>query len=416
MKKLLLSVLSAAVILFGVIIPGTVCAASSYEVIFYTDASKTAVHDTQHVEFAGHPAAPSNPASFEKNGYRYEFDHWSWDIGGGAVAQFSFTDEFCEIWGDTAVFASYTEYLAEGYELIVIYSGGTVFVGDTETPVQEILKGYTGITSAYTQIKPDYVSGSGSEDPSHTHSYDYNSPSWSWKIEDGNMTATVSYSCTCGSKATEKINPSYIDRKGVRTYTAADGHGNEAMTSKTLTYTVTLDGAAQAAGYGWGDICTLSADTCRAWYQNSADEENKLADGTATYTFAVTSNVDVVTSDTTYTKQQAAVMMKVTSSDSGKAEISAKWSLPDGADVKSVIIYRGYTTTGKTVDAETVIEKGTAFDTKLLVKNGSYTLYVSGLTPSYYQHCAIQITYKTGAETHVLTSTAQKILPNGAGQ
>ena len=503
--------------------------AAANTVTFYTDSSMTVVHDTQNVKDGGHPTVPAEPSGYTADGYQYKFNGWYWMMDGSAV-EFSFTDYDCEIWlYDADIFAGYSQYLAEGYYLIVVYSGGTEFLEDTTTPVPTLLKNYPGITAAYTQSKQDYQSGTGSDkaatatvngaekdyetlaeavskadagtvvkaladitlsdtlnvnktltldfegcslsgavtvggtgaltlsggdytgmtltvqsggsvnvtggtfgiDPSayvdqtsydvtesggvysvspHTHSYDYSSPAWDWKVVGSSYKAVAAYSCACGSKTDETVKPSYTDNRGTRTYSAKDSHGNTSGSTVVLSYTVTLDGTPQETPYSWGDICTLTADTYKAWYVNGA----KLSEGTETYSFAVTENTVVTTQNTSYTTPQAAVSAKIVSTASGTAAFNAKWSLPQGAKVTDVTIYRGYTTTDRTVDADTMIAHGAAFHADLLVRNGDYTLRLSGLTPTYYQHAVIVISYEIDGEAHMLTSAVQRVLPNGS--
>ena len=546
----ILSVFMIALLLL-LCIPMKTQAATYYTVTFYTNASMTIVHEVQQVERKGHPTQPStNPATYQVGGYRYEFGAWYWKVEDYAV-EFSFTDDNCKIWGDTDIFAGYIQFLAVGYEMIVVYSGGTDFVTDTNTPVTEILKRYPGIIQVYTQVIQDYETGTGSDkpvtaivngtetpfgnladavaaadanstvnvladisvdsaltiskaltieigghkvtgsaitntaavtingsvagsrlsnalvakstlrlnggdytgmkltvqggtvvitggtfsfDPSayvdrkqydvklsngvytvtpHVHNYDTAHPTWEWIVQNGKTVAQATYPCSCGASTSQTVKPSYRDNRGERTYTATDSYGNSVSMTKTLTYTVTFDGTPQGIAYSWGDICTLTANGYRAWYVGSATSTNKVADGTKTYTFAVTGNTSIVTGSTSYSQPQAAVRATIKSTENATATFNAKWSLPVGASIKSVKVYRGYTTDNKTVDAETLISKGTVFNVDLLVTNGDYTLNIYGLTPTYYQHVVIVITYTYGGTTKTLTSAVQRILPNG---
>lgn len=414
-KNIIFSVITALLLIFAMSAQSAIHALTYYTVSFYTNSSETELFTTQQVKQGGHPAEmTAKPPSYENGGFRYDFNGWYWMIDGRAYS-FSFTDDDCEIWFDAHLFAGYTQFLADGYEMIVVYSGGTDFIYDTATPVSDILKNYPGISNVLVQEKKDYETGSGVVDPTHTHSYDYANPTWRWKVENGEITAETAYACSCGDKKTETVTPAYTDRKGVRTYTAKDNHGNTASTTKELTYTVKCDGTDQSASYHWGDICTLTSDTNKAWYVNSASPENKVADGTNSYTFAVTSDTVIVTKPTDVSSQQAVVRVRLTSDEEGKAVFNAKWSLPANADVKSVKIYRGYTSTAKTVSADSIIKINAGHDADLLVQNGDYTLYLSDLTPNYYQHAVIVITYSADGVTHTLTSTPQKVLPDGSG-
>lgn len=551
-RERILSVLLGLLLLF-VCVVNTTYASTDFVVTFYTNMSKTNVHETQHVQLGGHPTVPqTNPADYEDGGFRYAFGGWYWIID-NALFEFSFTSDDCEIWSDTELFAGYTQYLAEGYEMIVKYEGGTVFITDTTTPVTEILKQYPGIISVYTQAKQEYQSGTGSDkpvsaivdgdeqafatlaealdaadadatvraladftvnsavtvakdliidlggfkvsgaeitvsasvrldgtkdgskltnpiivgndgaliiqngdytgmtltvqggtvsitggsfsfDPSayvnaalydvnvsngiytvsgHTHEYDTEQPVWAWKVEGGDTFAEVTYSCACGDAVTQRIKPSYRDSRGTRTYTAIDSYGNKATTTKKLVYTVSCDGVIQGTSYNWGDICTLTAETNRAWYVDQVSSTNKIADGTMTCAFAVTGNTAVLTGETAYTEPQAAVRATMISTESEFAAFNAKWSIPAEATVQSVQIFRGYTKTDRTISAETLIDKGTVYDIDLLVHNGDYTLNLLDLTPTYYQHAVIVLTYLLEGEQKTLVSTVQKTLPNG---
>lgn len=155
-KKRLLSLLLALVLTASMFSSLSALAAPRFSVTFYTDSSKKTVHETQQVAQGAHPKKPaSNPAPYEANGYRYEYSGWYWTVDGSAMA-FSFTNEDCEIWSNAAIYAGYTQYLASGYELIVVHAGGTEFITDTKTSISTLLKGYNGITSAYTRKMPNY--------------------------------------------------------------------------------------------------------------------------------------------------------------------------------------------------------------------------------------------------------------------
>ena len=529
-------------------------AATYYTVTFYTDANMTTVHATQSVAKRGHPTVPTSPEPYEAGGYRYEFDQWYWKLN-GTTAAFSFTSDDCMIWSDQSIFAGYTQYLAEGYELIVIVGGNADFITDTQTPVQELLKPYgLNITQMYTQPKQDYEHGTGSDkaasavvggqtksfatlgeavaavdaggtvtllgdvaltssvtlnramtldlggcaltgstvyvaaavtvdgtaenarlssalnvtadgvltlgagnyegmvltvelgggavitggtftfDPSdyvtdktlevkaaggkysvvpHEHSFDHENPAWTWGVKDGDQVANAAYPCACGEKETVTVTPTYEDLRGIRTYTARDAYGNETTRQETLVYTVTVDGVVQSTTYRWGDICVVTADGPKAWYVGTVAEGNKVADGTGTHTFAVTENTVLRTQASQYTEAQAAVRATLTSPAAGKAAFNAKWSLPKGAQVNAVTIYRGYTTVDKTINAPTMVAYGAAYSANLPVRNGDFTLNLTNLTAGNYQHAVIVIDYTVDGQAKTLTSAVQKVLPSG---
>ena len=551
-KKWMIFVLTL-LLLAGFVLP--VGAAQKYTVTFYKDLAKSEVHTVQQVDLGGHPSVPSvQPSAYEANGYRYTFKEWNWYID-DALFPFQFSGEDYEIWGATELFATYDQYLAEGYELIVIHNSGTEFLEDTTTPVAQILKQYSGVTRVYTQSKQDYTQGSGSDtiasavvngaaaefttlslavaaadsgstvtlladaavdsalsinkaltldlagcavsgegitvnaavtvdgtefgselsnavtvgsggtltlndgdytamtlnvesggivivtagsfsfDPSayvdptayditedegtysvcpHNHSYDFQNPGWSWEEKAGSMTAEASYPCTCGERIVEQIDPSFVDSRGVRTYTATDNYGNTSENAVTLSYTVTLNGTAQESTYHWGDVCTLREETQKAWYVNSISEGNKVADGVASYTFPVTGDTVIVTDTASAQEQVAVVSANMTSPVSGQASFHAKWSLPSDAQVSTVKIYRGCTSTDKIISADTLVTKGSVFDVNLRVRNGDYLFRLTNLTPTKYQHAVIEIKYSVNGVEHTLLSSVQKVLPNGS--
>lgn len=527
----------------------------TYTVTFYTDANMTTVHDVQQVAEMGHPTVPSTPAAYEAGGYRYEFDHWYWKYGGNA-AVFSFTSDDCMIWSDSSIFAGYTQYLAEGYVMIVTVPGSQegAIIDNTTTPVSALLSGYGTNFQVRIMSEAEFTHGTGSDkaasavvggqtksyatlgeavaavdvggtvtllgdvaltspvtlsramtldlggcaltgstvnvaaavtvdgtaenarlssalnvtangvltlgegnyegmvltvelgggavitggtftfDPSayvtdktlevkaaggkysvvpHVHSFDHENPAWTWGVKDGDQVANAAYPCACGEKETVTVTPTYEDLRGIRVYTARDAYGNETSRQETLVYTVTVDGVVQSTTYRWGDICVVTADGPRAWYVGTVAEGNKVADGTGTHTFAVTENTVLRTQASQYTEAQAAVRATMTSPAAGKAVFNAKWSLPKGAQVSDVTIYRGYTTADMTVSAKTMVDYGKAFTANLLVRNGDFTLNLTNLTPSNYQHAVIVISYTVDGQAKTLTSAVQKVLPSG---
>lgn len=115
-------------------------------VTFYTDANMSTVYATQTVPHKGYAAPPAtDPPSYSSGGFRYVFDRWYRHVEGNAVSAFNFAES--RIRRDTTLFAGYTQYLAEGYTLVVNYEGGSDFVSDTGTPVSQLLAAYSGIRS-----------------------------------------------------------------------------------------------------------------------------------------------------------------------------------------------------------------------------------------------------------------------------
>ena len=478
-------------LLFTLSMPAMAVAEDTRTVTFYTDSTLTTVFTTQIVPVKGQAVKPStDPAPYTKSGYRYEFENWYWKVEG--VSQtFDFSKK---IRNDTTIYAGYTQYLAEGFRMVIYYNGGAAFSTDTATPVSVILNQYPSRTSVVVEA---YEEGSGT---SHTHNYDYANPVWSWAenymsaslainclnapthtetVKATVKTQTTPASCTetgatvytatatfdgktftdtktveipktahtpeyksvewdtnkdnvygayftyvcsaCGEETEDFVPGTYKDFKGERTYTATDSNGNIATSEpEKLYYTVIFDGVEQSVTYAWSDTCLLTYtdegnSELRAWYLKSDGKELLVADGVSSYNFSVTKNTEIVTKPTQNTEPQAAVAVTLVSETSGTAVFDAMWSIPSNAEVKSAIIYRGSSTAEKTVDADTLIQKGAPFDTELLVRKGSYRLNLVNLTPSKYQHVVIQITYtlEGETETHTLTSEVLRVQANG---
>ena len=411
-KARVLSLLLALVFILA-LLPATAAAATEYTVTFHhkvKTGDDFAVFAVQTVPRKGHPTPPANdPPSYTDGAYRYDFKEWYWYYTANSIATFSFTSDNCKIWSDTDLYASYTQYLAEGWRMVITKGGSTYFVTDTSTPVQQILKQYAG----YDKLSVEqYGSGSGG---GHSHSYDYANPSWEWGTVGGKLIAEVSYPCECGESEKVTLTPSYTEDRAERTYLATDSHGNSDTKTVTLSYSVTLNGETQGEQYQWGDICVLSESGRKAWYLNSAAEANKVADGVNSYSFAVIGDTAVATGKTSATAPAAAVSAWMRSTQSGTAVFDAMWTVPAGARVKSVAIYSGTTNQNKTVSVDTLTNHGAKFEVPLLVRNGSYQLCINNLNAQKFLHSVIVIEYIQGGEAQTLVSAVQKILPNGNG-
>ena len=257
------------------------------------------------------------------------------------------------------------------------------------------------------------------EVPRLEHNFTWEEVDWGTDAADA-YGAYFTYTCTsCGEEREVFVPGTYHDFKGERSYTATDSYGNTVTDGPVrLHYAVAFEGQIQPTQYRWGESCLLtygSGEEPRAWYAVDSEGETLLADGISSYSFAVTQNMTIVTRETQNTEPQAVVAVKLSSQTPGRAVFDAMWSIPYGAKVTSATIYRGSSDVEKTVDVETLIQKGAPFDTGLLVRNGSYRLNLVELTPTKYQHVVIQITYTLEGETEprTLTSEVLRVLPNG---
>ncbi|MBQ7714704.1 MAG: hypothetical protein IJT70_02420, partial [Clostridia bacterium] len=143
-------------------------------------------------------------------------------------------------------------------------------------------------------------------------------------------------------------------------------------------------------------------------------DEKKVADGIAAYTFAVTDNSDVKTGDTEAVEPEAIVSTTIKTPVAGKAVFNAKWSIPAGATINSVKVFRGTTKNYKTtITAEKIIAGNAVTNAKLFALNGDYTLNITGLDAARCLYAVIVIDYTIDGERETLTSTVNHIVPNG---
>ena len=213
--------------------------------------------------------------------------------------------------------------------------------------------------------------------------------------------AIFTYTCDCGRELEpQRVDPTYNDVEGIRTYTATDSYGNTAEHKHQITYTVTFGPKPIYAT--WGEMIVLSSPDGlpHAWYiddNGTHKPENMVSNYAKTYTLIVTSNTNISIDDVVgATSENGYVRTTLTSTEAGKAVFNAKWTIPSNGGeitVESVKIYRGFTSTDKDISADTLRSRGTEYDTSLLVQHGDYTLKLSDLTSGKYQHVLIVIKY-----------------------
>lgn len=253
------------------------------------------------------------------------------------------------------------------------------------------------------------------EQPLHT--FNYTNPDVRWRVINGEMKAIFIYSCIyCDETDTAIVSPTSSDNGTTWTYTATDAYDNTETLEKETGYTVTVpEGVNQpkTGTYAWGEKCTLTAGSAKAWYIGSVSNANLVAIGTNTYIFAVTDSVNIVTDDTTETKR-AVVRATLTSDKSKEATFNAKWSIPTGTSVDSVTIYRGFTETDSSnITTDVLKSKGQPHNVNLLVWNGDYTLHLTDLTKKY-QYAMIEIVYTDSSGLRqTLRSAVKKIAVTG---
>jgi hypothetical protein len=235
-------------------------------------------------------------------------------------------------------------------------------------------------------------------------------PTWT-QNENGVFGCYFFYVCSeCGyDELYTFIVPTYTEYRGERHYTAEDEYGSKSEMDMTMRYSVKLNGVSLPQDYAWGEICVLTADELQAWYLNSVGEGNKLADGVNSYTFAVTTDTEIVTTATEATSEEPAAVATIKSETAGTASYDIMWSLPSGATVNSVTIYRGANSTGNSLKAETLMNKGAKVPVDLTVRNGNYNLSMTDMTSGKWQHVVTVIDYTLGGEQQQFISNVVKV-------
>ena len=235
-------------------------------------------------------------------------------------------------------------------------------------------------------------------------------PTWQWHVINGEWKAIATYKTAAGSSVVQ-ICGGYKTSvtQGTIVYTASNGYCDAPQKVVEQQYHVSYSqdpSQVDQTTYSWGEICTLHADVLSNWFIVEGNKEVKIAAATETYSFAVTGDVVIESVEAIgeEAEPQAIVYATMKSTESGKAEFQTKWSIPKGASVQSVTIYRGYTSTEKTITADTLIAKGTRYDANLNVLNGDFLLRLTGLTSNTYQHAVIVIKYRAGTEVKTLKS------------
>ena len=321
-------------------------------------------------------------------------------------------------WDEEPVVKTYTVKFvnADGTELQSgeVAEGETpVYSGETPTKAEddEFTYSFDGWTPEITAASADATytatfTATAKEPVAHEHSWVYSAIDWD-ENDDGVFGAYITYVCDCGEEEEEFVAASSSVSKGVRTYTVTDKFGDTYTETIELTYTVIFNGVKQSIDYKWGQVCLLSSDDGEAklWKANG----QTVADGVNSYSFAVNSNIEITTEATENTAPVAAVAATLVSESTRTAEFNAMWSIPGNATVNKVTIYRGSSSVDKTVDADTLMSKGSELDVNLLVRNGSFCLKLSDLTSGKYQHVVIVIDYTDANGAQQLVSAVQKI-------
>lgn len=438
----------------------------------------------------GQVTKPADPAKAAADGKRYEFNCW---VANGSDF---FSEGDAYVSGDITVTASYTEYLAEGWQIRVLSGDNYSYITDTATPLSTLLadtsatynfepvtedsqvkRGLLSVNNGPHTVKFYYTKDYGetctpfdsplnpqsvphgnvvSQFPSAPAGYHYvnsgddvwyilnsqhflnnnyifepidvyayspqvvddmflgaaveehewDDGSWVWRNIGGFMYAQYRRECTgCGEVEWFTATVTSNTVEGVTTFTATvtvDGTPVSDVRTLAEMYTVTF--GEESNTYPWGGVATYNSPDGypKKWKING----RVVADGVSTFVFAVTEDSTVTCVDTEATEQLAVISTALTSTETGKATFNAKWSLPEGAHDITVDIYRGYTTGDTDVeDYKIMAFNPSTVDTMSNVRNGDFTLNLTGLTSGTYQHVLINIRYlDRDGDSHYLTS------------
>lgn len=294
--------------------------------------------------------------------------------------------------------------------LITCYEGSTFSVNPTtyldDTCGTVIPNGYEAVQSGNIWVIQK-----------HVHTYDYDpgnpakQPAWTWGRINGAWAAAASFNCVKNDH-TENVRATISENttQGIKTITATvtfNGKDYTAEKTEDVSYTVYFNNKSNS--YKWGELCTLTygdGNTPREW----TDENGTvLADGRGSYTFPVTANINVYANSTQTVAPVAVISATLTSSVTKEASFNAKWSLPSGATVNSVTIYRGWNANEKTYSADVLRTYGTPYNANLFVRNGDYTLGITGLTTGNWQYAVIVINYTplNGSATELVSDVVK---------
>jgi ubiquitin len=244
-------------------------------------------------------------------------------------------------------------------------------------------------------------------------------PQWQWSFIDGKVSAYASYTCICGERNTEAATvvkaAEDADHKNI-TYTATDKYNNSDTYIRDLTYTVKYKD--NTYEYKYGGSCKLTANELCDWKVKSVADGTEVtrAKGTKTFYLPVTENVIVTAVKNTSAKQQTA-SIQVTSATSTTRKFTYKvvWSLPEGAQVKSTMIYRSKDDSFAYKTAAELLASSSlrSFDMKLKARNGDFTYNVTGLSKGSKQTVMAQVVYTLNGQTVTLRTAPQSIaIPN----
>ncbi|MDO4804364.1 MAG: hypothetical protein Q4A32_06055 [Lachnospiraceae bacterium] len=291
-----------------------------------------------------------------------------------------------------------------------VYNGEVPPVKSSDTQYDYTFTGWTPEVAAVT-ANAEYTA-TFSEEP-HQHNFGTGDPRWRWSFVDGKCYADATYTCSCGEV---KEAPATVDNGTVSsdnvliTYTATDEYGKTDSRDYFLTYIVKYNGTSK--NYKYGDTCKLTADSLSDWIVNDV----LLAEGTKTFYFPVTVDAEVTAEPSESETQKAKIIVQSWSSTTNSLTYVVSWSLPEGAQVKSTMIYRCRDDNHEITTAEELLAASNlrSYNMNLNVRNGQFTYKVSKMTTGSSQTIMAQIVYTLNGETYTI-NTAEPDGPQSIG-
>ena len=236
----------------------------------------------------------------------------------------------------------------------------------------------------------------------HQHTFG-TEPRWLWRFIDGKAYAEATYRCICGETetvATDVVKSVENDSRVTYTATGRNGITDTHTFNKTFTVTYNNNGTE----YEYGATCSLTAETASDWTVTAGSSSVVRAEGTKTFYFTVTENVTVEAKESKALQQSAKIDVSSYGGGTKQFTYMVFWSLPEGAQVKSTMIYRSKDN-GFTLDTADRLLKATSlrsYDMKLNVRNGEFKYTVVNLTSGTKQTVMARVVYSLNGKTCII--------------
>jgi hypothetical protein len=271
---------------------------------------------------------------------------------------------------------------------------------------------FTGWNPEVTAVAGDAEYTATFDETVHQHTFGTEAPRWSWSFVDGKCYANATYTCTCGEvkEVRATVDNGTISNDNVITYTATDEYGKTDSREFFLTYVVTYNGTSK--NYKYGDICKLTANSLSDWKVNGI----LRAEGAKTFYFPVTEDAEVTSEASASEEQKGIINVLSMGNTTNSLTYVVSWSLPEGAQVKSTMIYRCRDDSHDITTAEELLAAPNlrSYNMNLNARNGQFTYKATKLTSGSYQTIMAQVVYTLNGETYTI-NTAELDGPQSIG-